>query len=137
MSSAAPFVEVLEATDPGVTIAATDSFTIGQAPFGGTVTAISYTPEAASTGDNTNRRTYTVVNKGQAGVGTTVVGTLDLITGVNLVAFDEKPFTLSVVGGATTVVEGDTLALVSTAVASGLVDPGGIVKVTISRVAGA
>lgn len=136
-NEAAPHIKTLEATDPGVLIGATDSFSIGQCPFGGTVTAISYTPEAASTGDNTNKRVYTVVNKGQAGVGTTVVGTLDLITGVNLVAFDEKPFTLSVVVGATTVVEGDTLALVSTFAGTGLVDPGGIIKVTISRVAGA
>lgn len=136
-NEAAPNVQSLKFTVPGATIAATDSFALGKVPFAGTVTAISYTPDAASTGDNTNKRVYTVVNKGQAGAGTTVIGTLDLVTGVNLVAFDEKAFTLSVVAGATTLVAGDVLALVSTAVGSGLVDPGGTIQVDVSRTEGA
>lgn len=123
----------LKATVPGTTIAADDSFAIGKTPFAGAVSGITYTPDAASTGDNTNKRTYTIVNKGQAGAGTTVIGTLDLITGVNLVAFDAKAFTLSVVANALNVVEGDELAFVSTHVASGLVDPGGVVEITINR----
>jgi hypothetical protein len=125
--------KTLSAVVPGVTIAADDSFAIGEAPFAGTVTGISYTPDAASTGNDTNYRTYTVVNKGQSGAGTTVIGTLALLNTVNLVAFDEKAFTLSVVAGATTVAEGDILAFVSTHTASGLVDPGGSVSVTIER----
>jgi hypothetical protein len=127
------FTKTLTQNFNGATIAATDSFTIGEAPFAGTVTAASYTPEAASTGDDTNKRTYTIVNKGASGAGTTVIGTLDLVTGNNLVAFDEKAFVLSAVANATTVAEGDILAFVSTAVASGLVDPGGSVSITIER----
>lgn len=136
-NEAAPLVQSVSKVVPGTTIAATDSFDIGKCPFAGTVTAISYMPDAAATGDNTNARTFTLVNKGQTGVGTTVVGTLALLTGVNLVAFDEKPFTLSVVVGATTVAAGDVLALVSTATGTGVVDPGGTIEVAISRIEGA
>jgi hypothetical protein len=132
----APLVTSLRNTVPGATIAATDSFSLGKAPVAGTVTGISYTPDAAATGDNTNARTFTVVNKGQSGAGTTVIGTLALTTGVNLVAFDEKAFTLSVVSGATTIAAGDVLAFVSTATGTGVVDPGGTVQIDISRTAG-
>ena len=127
------FTKRLQATLSGVAIAADDSFTVGEAPCAGTVTSVSYTPEGASTGNNTNKRTYTLVNKGASGAGTTVVATLDLAAGTDLVAFDEKAFTLSVVAGATTVAEGDILALASTHAGTGLVDPGGSVQVEISQ----
>jgi hypothetical protein len=65
-----------------------------------------------------------------------VIGTLALTTGVNLVAFDEKAFTLSVVAGALTIAAGDVLAFVSTATGTGVVDPGGTVQIDISRTAG-
>ena len=136
-NEAAPLITSLSVTVPGVAVGATDSFAIGRAPVGGTVTGVSYLPDAASTGDAANKRVYTLVNKGASGAGTTVIGTLDLIAGVNLVAFDEKPFTLSVVANATTVAEGDVLAFVSTFAGTGLVDSGGTVKVDISRTAGA
>lgn len=127
---------VMTGQDNGVTIAADDSFVIGEVSGTGRVTEVTYTPELASTGDNTNKRVYTLVNKGASGAGTTVIATLDLITGVDLVAFDEKAATLSVVANAINVTEGDILAWVSTHAASGLVDPGGVVKVTIERAAG-
>lgn len=126
--------KTLTATVGGVATAnATDSFAIGEAPFDGTVTAVTYTPEAASTGDNTNKRVYTLVNKGQSGAGSTVIATLDLTAGNNLVAFDEKSFTLTGTVANRDVVEGDILAFVSTHAGTGLVDPGGSVAVTIER----
>lgn len=124
---------VAEGQDNGVTIAATDSFALELARFTGKVTGISYVPEAAATGDNTNARTLTLVNKGASGSGTTVIGTLALTTGVNLVAFDEKAFTLSVTAADLLVTEGDVLAIVSTATGTGVVDPGGAVKVVGKR----
>ena len=127
---------VMEVQDNGVAQAATDTFVVGEVRATGRVTEVTFQPEAASTGDNTNKRVYTLVNKGAAGVGTTVIATLDLVTGVDLVAFDEKAATLSVVANATVVTEGDVLAWVSTHAATGLVDPGGVVKVTIERAAG-
>lgn len=126
---------VMEVQDPGVVIGATDSFATKPVPGTGRVTAVTYTPEAASTGDNTNKRTYTLVNKGSAGAGTTVIATLDLITGVNLVAFDEKAATVSATDADLVVTEGDILAWVSTHAGTGLVDPGGTVKITIERAA--
>ena len=129
-----PFAEVIsEGQDNGATITADDSFALEPARFAGKVTSVSYIPEAASTGDNTNKRTYTLVNKKQDGSGTTVIATLDLVTGVNLVAFDEKPATLSATPADLVVAQGDVLAWVSTHTASGLVDPGGAVVVKGNR----
>lgn len=126
---------VMTGQDNGVTIAADDAFVIGEVSADGRVTEVTYQPEAASTGDNTNKRIYTLVNKGDDGLGTTVIATLDLVTGVNLVAFDEKAATLSATAADLVVTAGDVLVWVSDAVASGLVDPGGVVKVTIERAA--
>jgi hypothetical protein len=132
-----PFTEVLaQGQDNGVAIAATDTFTLEPARFTGKVTAVSFIPEAASTGDNTNTRTYTLVNKGSAGAGTTVIATLALTTGVNLVASDEKAATLSATAADLLVTAGDVLAWVSTHTASGLVDPGGTVIVKGNRAQG-
>jgi len=104
------------------------------APFAGSVTKASIIAPAAVTGHATETRTYTLVNKGADGLGTVVIATLALLAGVNLVAFDEKAFTLSAVAGATTVAEGDVLALVSTHTGvAGLADPGGLVSVSVSR----
>jgi hypothetical protein len=126
---------VITGQDNGVTIAADDTFIIGEVTGTGRVTEVTYMPEAASTGDDTNYRTYSLINKGAAGSGTTVIATLALVTGVNLVAFDEKTITLSATAADLVVTEGDVLAWLSDATASGLVDPGGVVKVTIERAA--
>lgn len=126
---------VMQGQDNGVVQASTDSFVIGEVSGTGRVTEVSFTPEAASTGDNTNKRVYTLVNKGSGGAGTTVIATIDLTTGNDLTAFDEKLATLHATPANLVVTEGDILAWVSTHAASGLVDPGGIVKVTIERAA--
>ena len=132
-----PFAEVIaEGQDNGVTIAATDTFVLEPARFTGKVTAVTYTPEAASTGDNTNYRTYTLVNKGAAGAGSTVIATLAMTTGVDFVASDEKTITLSATAADLLVTAGDVLAWVSTPTASGLVDPGGFVRVKGNRAQG-
>jgi hypothetical protein len=133
MAEKAPFVKTLTATTGNVAQGSTDSFSVGEAPFDGEVISVSFTPEAAVTGDDTNKRTYTLVNKGQNGSGTTVIATLDLVSGNNLVAFDEKAFTLSAVEGATKVSKGDIFAFVSTHAGTGLADPGGRVEIQISR----
>jgi hypothetical protein len=104
-----------------------------EAPFAGTVTKVQYLPQAAMTGDNTNARTFTLINKGQAGLGTTVVATLAMTTGVNGVAFDEKDATLSVVANAVNVAAGDILAWSSVHTGTGIADPGGRVQVEFTR----
>ena len=134
MPDTAPVVHTLKATVPAVAANATADQTIGEAPFAGTVTAASFTPEANITGDNTETRTLTIVNKGADGNGTTVVATLAFATGTNATDFNESAFTLSAVAGATTVAEGDILAFASThGGATGLADPGGHVQVSITR----
>lgn len=133
MADTAPLVRKVQGNIPATAQAATADQTLGEAPFAGTVSAASYTPEANITGDSTNSRTLTLVNKGADGNGTTVVATLAFTTGVNATDFNEQAFTLSVVEGATTVASGDILAVVSTFVASGLADPGGLVQVDITR----
>jgi hypothetical protein len=108
-----------------------------EAPVAGKVTAITYTPEANITGNTTESRTLTVVNKGLDGNGTTVMGTLAFITSVNATDFNESAFTLSEVANAVNFVAGDILAVVSTHVgATGLADPGGLVQIEYKQVLG-
>jgi hypothetical protein len=133
MSLRTPQVERFTADVPSVAQAATASTAILECPFAGTVTAVSYAPVANITGVDTNTRTFTLVNKGADGNGTTVVATRAMVTGVNATDFNEDALTLSVVAGATTVAEGDILAWVSTFGATGIADPGGLVQVDISR----
>ena len=133
MSGRTPYVERLTADVPAVAAGTTSSVAILECPFAGTVTGVSYTPVANMTGDNTNTRTFTLVNKGADGNGTTVIATRAMTTGTNATDFNEDALTLSVVAGATTVAEGDVLAWVSTFAASGLADPGGLVQIDVSR----
>jgi hypothetical protein len=134
MPDTSPLVRKLQ-TNIAATAAASDlTQSVGEAPFDGTLTSVSYTPKADITGANTDSRTLTLVNKGSDGNGTTVAATLALTSGVNASDYDEKAFTLSAVAGATTVAAGDILAVVSTHVGStGLADPGGLVQVEITR----
>lgn len=123
----------LAETVPAVTILATADQTIGEVAVAGRVSSVSYTPEAAITGAaSPASRTFTLVNKGQAGVGSTNVATLAMVAGVDAVAFDEKPITLNATAANLVVAAGDILVWVSTPVGgTGLVDPGGLVQVEI------
>lgn len=131
----APVTERINANIPATAQAATASEVVAESHVAGVVSAASYTPEANITGDNTNTRTLTLVNKGQSGSGTTVVGTIAFTSGNNGVAFDEKAFVLSSTPADLVVAQGDILAFVSTHSASGLADPGGRVEVEITRTA--
>jgi hypothetical protein len=93
----APFVQVIERNVPAVSTAnASDDTVLGQAPFACTVTSVQYVPEAAITGAATNHRTVSLVNRGQAGSGTTTVASLAFDSGsVTAAANDEKTITLS------------------------------------------
>lgn len=133
MTDSAP-VFMREQIVPGMATAGTDdTVMIGRVPVTGTVTSVTYTPDAAITGANTNTRGVQLINRGQSGAGTTVVASLQFDSGVNAVAGDEKTITLSVVANATNVTEGDILAWFSDAVGTGQTDPGGIVTVGIKR----
>ena len=70
----------MQATVPAVTIAATADQTIGEVTTAGRVSSVSYTPEAAITGAaSPDSRTFSLVNKGQAGAGTTTVASLAMV----------------------------------------------------------
>jgi hypothetical protein len=128
--------QTLATTVPAVTILATTDTILGEVEKAGKVTSVSYTPEAAISGAaSPASRTFTLVNKGAAGVGTTNIATLAMVSGVDAVAFDELPITLNATAANLVVAAGDILVWVSTAVGgTGLVDPGGEVRVEIDAV---
>lgn len=134
MSSKAPLIRSLEENAPAVAAASDKDTVVGEAEFAGTVTGVTYTPDAQLTGANTESRTCSLINKGQDGNGTTVVATKAFVSGVNANDFDETAITLSATPANLVVAEGDILSWNSLHVGStGLADPGGKVKVTISR----
>jgi hypothetical protein len=136
MADTAPLSRSISAEVPAQGTAGTvQDFVIGEAPYAGTVTEVTIIPEAAVTANATNYRTFRVVNKGQAGSGTTVVASFatDTVTTDDLAAFDEKALTLSAVEGATTVAEGDVLVADETITAAGVAHGGYTIQVTISR----
>lgn len=134
MSSKAPFEHVMQENAPAVAAASDKNTTIGAAPFAGTVTSVTYTPDAQLTGADTESRTLSLINKGQDGNGTTVVATKAFVNAVNANDFDETALTLSATPANLVVAAGDILALNSLHVGTtGLADPGGKIRVTISR----
>ena len=131
--STAPLQQTVQEDAAAVAAASTLSTPIARAPYAGTVTAVTLTPSAAITGVNTNTRRYELINRGQAGAGTTVVATLQMDSGVNATAFDERTITLSGTAANLVVTAGDILEWKSSAVGTGLADPGGAVNVTFDR----
>lgn len=133
-SGQAPVSRTVEVRVPVMATAATDltSF-VARAPFDGGVVGVRFTADAAITGVNTNNRTFQLVNKGQAGAGSTVIASLAMNTGINAVAGDELNITLSVVANATDVVAGDILAWFSDAGGTGIADPGGLLSIDFGR----
>lgn len=130
----APLTRVIEADVPAVSTAGNDDDTVlAQAPFDCTVTAVEYVPEAAIAGAATNNRTVSLVNKGQAGSGSTSVASLNFDNGVNAAANNERTITLSGTAANLDLAAGDTLLWRSIHIGTGIADPGGLVRVTVSR----
>lgn len=134
MPDKSPLVQTLSQSVPGQGTAGTDDeFIIGEAPFAGTVTGASYTTDATITGHASNNRAFSVINAGSDGTGTTSVATVTSDASNSFTAGDEKALTLSGTAANLVVAAGDILKFKSDANASGVVDPGGVVQVTISR----
>lgn len=123
-------VRAVEIDVPAATIAATQDTIVGRAPFTGVVTEVRMTPAATSSANGTNYRTFTLINKGQAGAGTAVVAVLaqDTTTTDDLVAFKKRTMPLGAAADLV-VAEGDVLALIETVTASGLAH--GEIKVAV------
>lgn len=131
--SPTPDVDYVGASVPAVSTAGSSStHTIGEVRRDGVVTSVTYTPDSAITGAATDNRRVQLINKGQDGAGSTVVATLAFDSGVNAAVTDEKTITLSRTSADVRVAEGDILAWVSTAVGTGIRDPGGYAQVEIN-----
>ena len=97
----------------------------------GLINSVVFYPNWTMAGANTNSRTYTLYNRGQAGAGTTAIATLPLTAGTDLTKFVAKTITITVANA--TVAIGDTLEWESLHVANGLPDPGGHVVIQQSH----
>jgi hypothetical protein len=118
--------------DP-VTIAADLTSPLGACPVRGTITRVTYTATALITGAAPNNsRTFTLFNRGQAGAGVVAVAILAMVVGVDAPADVARDITLGAAANLAVNV-GDILDWESDAqtAAGGLVDPGGVVEVTI------
>jgi hypothetical protein len=129
----APLVQEFQARIPLAGATQDNITTVAEVPFDGTITGLSYTPDLAVTGADSNTRTLSFGNKGQAGSGTVTSATLALVSGVNLSAFVEKEFTLSGTASDLMVAQGDIIVFKSLHVLTGIADPGGLVQVEITR----
>jgi len=126
-----PLQRVYSARHPYNATITTDKHTvIGPASSAETVIGVEFIPDASQSGVTTNGRSYTVFNRGQAGAGTTQVATLEFITGVNLVAYDAKTIPLSGTAANLELAAGDVLEFYSLHTGTGILDPGGIIRVT-------
>lgn len=102
----------------------------GVAEISGAVLSVWYTPASAVTGANTDTRTLSLINKGSDGLGTTVVATLALTSGNDLVAHKANEVPLSSTTEDLDVQGGEVLEWTSTHSGStGLADPGGVVTI--------
>jgi hypothetical protein len=133
MPETTPLVRKIESQADAAGAGADATTEVGTAPFDGTVTSVTYIPVSTITGANTNSRTFTVTNQGQAGSGTTNVATLAMVSGVNATGDDEKAITLSGTAANLVVASGDVLTFESTHVGTGIADPGGHVIIEITR----
>lgn len=134
MADTAPLTRTLTTTIPAQgTAGTTGDQVLGAAPFAGTVTAASLTPEAAITGANTNNRKFAIVNKGANGAGSREVAAITFASGTDAAAFDEAALRLTATEANLAVAAGDILAVVETVNGTGMTHAGGHLQVEISR----
>lgn len=112
----------------------TEAHPIFVAPFKCKVTKVGIVPQAAVTGNTTNTKNLNIIDNGSAGSGSTEVGNLDLITGVDLTAMDYTEIPLnSTYSAGVSMEEGDVLSLSFEEVNSGVLIPDVIVQVEWKR----
>jgi hypothetical protein len=114
---------------PQATAATTKTTVIGEAPYAGVVSSVTFIANATITGVDTDNRKFAVVNKGQSGAGSTEVAGLTFANTVNAAAGDSRAITLSGTPANLVVAQGDVLALVETVNGNGLTHGGGLVTV--------
>ncbi len=99
----------------------------------GNVTKVTFIPSATITGAATNNRTLSLINKGAAGSGTTVIATLNFANGVNATAFVAKNIPLSGTSANLDFVVDSVITWKSELVGTGIADPGGLLIVELAR----
>jgi hypothetical protein len=115
---------IVRADLPACIAAAVPETPLGESQADYTVTAAYVIPEAALTASDSLARTLTIYNRGQTGVGTTVVATLTTtVAGGSWVAMDRKDFTLSGTAANLVIAAGDTLECVETVLSTGTARP--------------
>ncbi len=98
------------------------------------VTKVTYTPDAAITGDATNNMKMAIVNKGLLGVGTDEVAGLTFAAGVDGVKGDGKDITLTTTLADLIVAPGEVLQMEKTENGTGLTMPQGDLQITYENV---
>ena len=134
----APLVETYEGDIPALSASAADiTAIVAGAEWAGTVTGVTYTPDADIAGTATNYRSIALVNKGTDGSGSAIVARFDFDADANDgTAMDELALDLNATNVGVAV--GSVLAASSFASnGTGLADPGGVIQVTVSRSDGA
>lgn len=126
--STSPLIHDYQSDYEAVAIAADQNKEIEEIQEKGTVTYMSVIPTAAIVGTAMpNSRHWTVINRTQ---GSRVIGTLQLAAGVNPAAGVETAIPIT---GNAAVNLGDILEFQSVHDGTGLVDPGGLVRVGVTR----
>lgn len=129
-----PVVTTLQCRVPGQGTAGTDStWIVGRAPYAGVLSSATYTTDAGITGHASNNRALSIINKKLDGSGSTSMATVTTDGSNSFTAFDEKALPLSGTAANLVVAEGDILAFLSDAAASGVIDPGGLIVLKIDR----
>ena len=134
MADSAPYVQHITIPVGAVGTAGNDLDSVAAVvPFNSTVTAVDYVPASAVTGAATNNRTISLVNKGQAGSDSTSVASLTFGSGTNAAATTPRAVTLSGTAANLSLTAGDTLLWRSIHNATGITDPGGLLRITLAR----
>lgn len=134
MGASSPLVVTKTLRALALAATADGEIVICKAPFAGTISAVAYLPMAAIIGANTDSRTASIVNAGNAGTGTTEVAALAFTSGVNAAKHASKAIPLSATADNLKVTAGQSIVWKSTHVgSSGLADPGGLVEITFTR----
>jgi hypothetical protein len=131
-----PWIQSLYLDADPVAAANDLSSLVGKAPFAGSVVAVEYEPSGAMTtnGATNIARQFTLYNRSSGGAGSVVVAQLTTGSANTLADNVPKVVPLSTVTSAQTVAAGDTLEWESLhSGATGIADPGGKVRVDISR----
>ena len=109
-----------------VAMGAGDTQSIFLAPFACIITAVTFLPDGAMTGDATDTKIVALRNEGTDGTGTTAVAAADTFgAGDSLAEQTPRAFTLSTTTANVTMADGELLSAVITEAGNGIAWPTG------------